>query len=447
MQKKVYIHNLGCPKNEVDGQYYSGLIKNEEGFELVDDYSISDIIIINTCGFINSAKEESIKAIWEAVELKNENICEAVIVAGCLSQRYHDELSQDIPEIDGIFGVGDYKNIISLLESVKEGDRKKIIADSHQSINQRLPRRPDDNSYAYLKIADGCNKNCTYCAIPSIKGPYQSRNMDLILEEAEELISQGFSELILIAQDTTLYGMDIYGEPRLNNLIQELLDLGGNSWIRLMYTYLEHIEEELLQYISSQKRLCSYLDLPIQHSVEAVRRKMKRPGDESYLREKISKIRNIVPGISLRTALMVGFPGETEDDFARLKKFVGEMKFDRLGVFKYSREEGTKAANLSGQISEEVKKQRYNEIMRIQQEISLEKNQEKVGEKCSVIIDSIREGEFRGRTEADAPEIDNEVHGSLPRRSSIEEGDIVTCKIRAASEYDLMGEIINEPGQ
>ncbi len=444
MSVNIYIYNLGCPKNEVDGQYYAGLLQKEKNINIIDNYEAADIIIINTCGFIESAKEESIQAIWEAVEMKNNGFCEGLVVTGCLSQRYSQELQQEIPEIDGIFGVGEYENIIALINKVAKGEKTTEVSSPQQNLNKKLPRKNENKSFAYLKIADGCNKRCSYCAIPFIKGDYHSKKISLLKKEAEDLLSQEISELILIAQDTTQYGIDIYDEPRLTELVKELSQLPGFFWLRIMYTYLEQINTELLKLISEEEKVCNYLDLPIQHISKNIRNNMNRPGDEKSIKDKISKIRDEIPDISLRTSLMVGFPGETREEFKQLKNFVQDVKFDRLGVFTYSQEEGTKAAEMSGQISEEIKQKRYNELMEVQKNISLEKNQNLIGENLNILVDEIREDKLIGRSEYDAPDIDNIVNIETPKEININTGNFLRCKIKAAFEYELVGEMINE---
>ena len=442
--KNIYIYNLGCPKNEVDGQYYAGLLKQEENIKIINNYKKADIIIINTCGFIESAKEESIEAIWEAVEMKNFGNCQSVVVTGCLSQRYHEQLAQEIPEIDGIFGVGEYENIVSLINEVISGNKHKEVSEPQQNLNKKLPRNYENSSYAYLKIADGCNKRCSYCAIPFIKGDFHSKSISLLAEEAENLLNKGINELILIAQDTTQYGVDIYNEPRLKQLIEELLKFPDFFWMRIMYTYLEQIDFEILKLMSHEDRICNYLDLPIQHVSKNIRRKMNRPGNEKSIKNKIAKIRSLVPDISLRTSLMVGFPGETRKDFQQLKNFVKDVKFDRLGVFTYSREEGTKAAEMPEQISEEIKRKRYNKLTEIQKNISLENNQKLIGKTLDIIVDEVESDKFIGRSEYDAPDIDNIITGDLPENKDVKIGNLLKCQIKAAFEYELVGEIINE---
>ncbi|SDL62999.1 30S ribosomal protein S12 methylthiotransferase RimO [Halarsenatibacter silvermanii] len=444
----IYIQNLGCPKNEVDGQYYAGLIEEIAEVKIVDDYKKSSIIIVNTCGFIEDARKESIEAIWEAVELKKSGACEKVVVTGCLSQRYHDELKEQIPELDGIFGVGDYDSFKDFIKKILAGEEISLISEPEQKLNQRLPRKKREGSFAYLKIADGCSKNCSYCAIPIIKGDYRSRDKSLIIEEAEKILSDGISELILIAQDTTQYGIDLDADYGTVALLKELLKLDGLEWLRLMYTYLDQIDRELIELMAAADNFCSYLDLPIQHVAENVRNRMNRPGGSRYVLDKIEMIRSINPETALRTTLMVGFPGETEEDFAELKNFVREVKFDKLGVFSYSQEEGTDAAEMSGQIPEEIRRRRENELTEIQEEIAHQKNQELVGKTLPLMIDKLGDGEFIGRTEYDAPGIDNSVRGPIPADDQeLSAGEIVKCQIKSAYKYDITGEIVNEFSQ
>ncbi len=444
----IYIQNLGCPKNEVDGQYYAGLIEEIAEVKIVDDYKKSNIIIVNTCGFIEDARKESIEAIWEAVELKKSGVSEKVVVTGCLSQRYHDELKEQIPELDGIFGVGDYDGFKDFIKKILAGEEISLISEPEQKLNQRLPRKKREGSYAYLKIADGCSKNCSYCAIPLIKGDYRSRDKSLIIEEAEKILSDGISELILIAQDTTQYGIDLDTDYGTVDLLKELLKLDGLEWLRLMYTYLDQIDRELIELMAAADNFCSYLDLPIQHVAKNVRNRMNRPGGSRYVLDKIEMIRSINPETALRTTLMVGFPGETDEDFAELKNFVREVKFDKLGVFSYSQEEGTDAAEMSGQIPEKVRRRRENELTEIQEEIAHQKNQELVGKTLPLMIDELGDEEFIGRTEYDAPGIDNSVRGPIPADDQeVSAGQIVKCKIKSAYKYDITGEIVNESSQ
>ncbi|MBF8437681.1 30S ribosomal protein S12 methylthiotransferase RimO [Halanaerobiaceae bacterium Z-7014] len=446
MSVRVFIYNLGCPKNQVDGEYIAGYLTESENITLVDDYEVADIIAVNTCGFIETAKEESIEAIFEAVKLKETGNCQKVIVTGCLAQRYVDDIKSDIPEVDGIFGIGDYQKMVELVEEVKRGQRVTMVSEPEQGLNRDIPRVHKEKGTAYLKIADGCDQNCTYCTIPSIKGGFKSREMEYILNEARRLVEQGINELILVAQDTALYGLDIYGEVRLAGLLEELAKIDGLKWIRLMYTYPEHLEEKVLEVMAREDKICNYLDIPIQHAAGQVRKRMGRPGDRSSLEAKIARIRNVLPDVVLRTSLIVGFPGESEEEFEELVDFIKEVKFDRLGVFTYSKEENTPAARLDGQLDEDLKVRRYNQIMEEQQTIALEKNSERVDKKLEIIVEEIDGNRFNGRTEYDAPEIDNAISGELPEEFEIEIGSIYLALVKSAFEYDLEGEIIDEIG-
>jgi len=446
MSVRVFIYNLGCPKNQVDGEYIAGYLTESENITLVDDYEVADIIAVNTCGFIETAKEESIEAIFEAVKLKETGNCQKVIVTGCLAQRYVDDIKSDIPEVDGIFGIGDYQKMVELVEEVKRGQRVTMVSEPEQGLNRDIPRVHKEKGTAYLKIADGCDQNCTYCTIPSIKGGFKSREMEYILNEARRLVEQGINELILVAQDTALYGLDIYGEVRLAGLLEELAKIDGLKWIRLMYTYPEHLEEKVLEVMAREDKICNYLDIPIQHAAGQVRKRMGRPGDRSSLEAKIARIRDVLPDVVLRTSLIVGFPGESEEEFEELVDFIKEVKFDRLGVFTYSKEENTPAARLDGQLDEDLKVRRYNQIMEEQQTIALEKNSERVDKKLEIIVEEIDGNRFNGRTEYDAPEIDNAISGELPEEFEIEIGSIYLALVKSAFEYDLEGEIIDEIG-
>ncbi len=443
---KTYLLNLGCPKNQVDGEYFAGYLKGSDRVELISDYQKAELIIVNTCGFIDSAKEESLEAILEAASLKEQDPGKKLVVTGCLAQRYHQELEEEIPEIDGIFGIGEHQQLLELVEKVARGKKDKKISRPEHKLNREMPRINTDGHYAYLKIADGCDKVCTYCTIPEIKGGYSSRRIEYILQEAEALVAGDVRELILVAQDTSLYGRDIYGEKKLTELLENLIEIDGLDWIRIMYYYPEEIEKEFLELMAREEKICSYLDIPIQHAAREVRRRMARQGDAEDLKEKISLMRKIVPDIALRTTMLVGFPGETEEDFAELLDFVREIKFDKLGVFTYSREEGTPAAAMAEQLPDEVKNERYNRLMELQRKISLSNNQKFTGEVLAVLLDEILDEEFIGRTRYDAPEIDNSVTGKLPedRSKKLSPGEIVSCRITGAYEYDLTGEIVDE---
>ncbi len=446
---KTYLLNLGCPKNQVDGEYYAGYLEGSDRVELISNYQEADLIIVNTCGFIDSAKEESLEAIFEAASLKEQDPNKKLVVTGCLAQRYHRELEEKIPEIDGLFGIGEHQELLELVEKVARGKRGKKISRPEHKLNREMPRINSDGHYAYLKIADGCDKGCTYCTIPEIKGGYNSRRIEYILQEVEALVAGGVRELILVAQDTSVYGKDIYGEKKLSELLENLVEIENLDWIRIMYFYPEEVEAEFLELMAQEKKICNYLDIPIQHAAREIRRRMARPGDAEKLKKKISLMREIVPGIALRTTLLVGFPGETRENFAELVDFVRKVDFENLGVFTYSREEGTPAAQMENQIDEEVKSERYNKLMEVQRRISLANNRKLLGEEVEVLIDEVAVDEFTGRTRYDAPEIDNSVTGSLPadRNLNLNPGEIVTCRITGAYEYDLTGEIVDEHSQ
>ena len=457
---KMSMVSLGCDKNTVDSEMMLGLM-NDKGFEYTDIDEEAEIMIINTCGFIQSAKEESINAILEAARLKEEGALKALIVTGCLAQRYKDEIIKEIPEVDALLGTSSFDKIVETVEDVLGGEIKNEFLDL-----DRLPsisnKRTNSTGgyYAYLKIAEGCNKNCTYCIIPYIRGNFRSIPMETIVKEAEGLAKQGTKELLLVAQETTLYGVDIYGKKALPDLVHELSKISGIEWIRLLYCYPEEITDEIIEAIKNEKKVCHYIDLPIQHSSDAILRKMARKTNQAELRERIAKLRKEIPDITLRTTLITGFPGETEEDFKELYNFVDEMEFDRLGVFTYSAEEGTPAAEMEGQVDEEVKIARRNEIMELQQEISAEKAEGRIGKVYEVLVEgtvpsdsvngeafaSIREVNedgrkvYIGRTYMDAPDVDGQVF--FESDYEIMSGELVEVEIIASDEYDLFGVLI-----
>ena len=439
---KVSFVTLGCPKNEVDTDYMMGITFNDNKYEYEENPINADVIVINTCGFIEDAKEESVDTILQAAKYKEDEIIDALIVTGCLTQRYKNELMDEIEEIDAVLGTGTFdqikKTIDDVLESKKRFNRiDKPIFD----FNQKLERFNTKNHYSYVKIAEGCNNNCSYCSIPFIRGPLNSRKMEDIIEEVKILVKNGTKEIILTAQDTTEYGKDLYGERKLVDLLKELVKIKEVKWIRLLYSYPEHINDKLIEVIKENDKICNYLDIPVQHSSNRIRKEMRREGTTEELLNVIEKLREEIPDIALRTSMIVGFPGETKDDFDNLKDFIKVVKFDRLGVFQYSQEEGTKAAKMIDQIDKNTKEKRYNKIMEIQQDISYNKNRKYIGKEIEVIIDEKIEDEFIGRTVYDAPEIDNTVY---VRGKNINIGDIIKVKITDAFEYDLMGEKINE---
>ena len=439
---KIGLISLGCSKNQVDSELILGNISSDDNLEIIDDLNIADIIIINTCGFIQAAKEESIDTILEAVRLKETAELKGVIVTGCLTQRYKDEILREIPEVDAILGTGTFGDINKVIEAVLKGDRVSNIGNPSYSYKASLPRIITDSHFAYVKIAEGCNNNCTYCSIPKIRGPFYSRTMDDIIQEVKLLTDKGVKEIILVAQDITRYGEDLYEKAVLADLINNILKSNPDiKWLRLMYSYPENISDEIIKLIAKEDRICNYLDLPIQHSSNKIRKLMNRRGSREDLVYLINKIRQYIPDIVIRTSLIVGFPGEGEAEFNDMIDFIREVKFDRLGVFKYSREEDTAAANFCGQISDEIKEERYNKVMEIQQEISYNNNQEFINKELEVIIDEIDENAAIARSKYDAPEIDNQVYISA---KDIKIGEIVKCNIKEAYEYDLIGELKND---
>lgn len=438
---KIALISLGCSKNQVDSEIITGLISSTDNVQIVKNCYNADIVIINTCGFIQDAKEESINTILEAVHLKEKGRLKGIIVSGCLTQRYQEEIFNEIPEIDAVLGTGTFGEIKKVIESVLAGKRVNNIGSPTFNYNSSLPRVLTDKHFAYVKIAEGCNNNCTYCSIPKIRGPYYSRPIEDIEKEVRLLTKQGVKEIIIIAQDITRYGEDIYRNRVLTKLIERLLDNKDIKWLRLMYSYPENLTEELLKLVAKEERICNYLDLPIQHSSNRIRKLMNRRGSRENLLALIKKIRYYIPDIVLRTSLIVGFPGETTDDFQDLLDFVQKVRFGRLGVFKYSAEEGTPAYNFKPQIPDKIKTERKAKLMEIQQKISYNSNQSMINKEFEVIVDEIIDSTILARTKYDAPEIDNQVY--LPV-SDLQIGDIRRCIINQAYEYDLIGELNNE---
>ncbi len=440
--KKVSFVTMGCPKNEVDTDYMKAFIFNDKKYIYEESPKNADIVVINTCGFIEDAKQESIDVILEAAQYKNQGIIDVLIVTGCLTQRYKDELIDEIEEIDAILGTGTFDQIKKTIDDVlREKKRLNRVGKPVFDFKQDLKRYNVKRHYSYVKIAEGCNNNCSYCSIPFIRGPLNSRKIEDIVKEVKILVKNGNKEIILTAQDTAEYGKDIYGQRKLVNLLERLVKIDHLDWIRLLYIYPEHITEDLIEVIKNNENICNYFDIPIQHSSNRIRKKMRREGSKEELLNVIKKIKNNINDAVLRTTLIVGFPGETIKDFNDLLSFVKEVKFDRLGVFKYSKEEGTKAALMKNQISPEIKEKRYNKIMEIQQKISYNKNKKLINQTVDVIVDEKIEDEYIGRTIYDSPEIDNTVY---LKGKNINIGDIVNVKITDCLEYDLMGEKIDE---
>lgn len=464
MTEKIYLVSLGCDKNLVDSEIMLGLL-SKEGYAITNELSEADYAIVNSCCFIGDAKEESINTIIEIGELKKEGKLKGLIVTGCLAQRYQSMITDELPEADAVIGTTAYDNIVSAIAEIKSknglADKSLYIEDLERLAGGEEHRLvPAGEISSYIKIAEGCNKRCTYCIIPYIRGNYRSIPMETIVKEAEELAKQGTKELLLVAQETTLYGVDIYGEKALPELVHELSKISGIEWIRLLYCYPEEITDEIIEAIKNEKKVCHYIDLPIQHSSDAILRKMARKTNQAELRERIAKLRKEIPDITLRTTLITGFPGETEEEFKELYNFVDEMEFDRLGVFTYSAEEGTPAAEMDGQVDEEVKIARRNEIMELQQEISAEKAEGRIGKVYEVLVegtvpvDSVNGEAFAsimevnedgkkvyiGRTYMDAPDVDGQVF--FESDYEIMSGELVEVEIIASDEYDLFGVLI-----
>ena len=434
---KVYFNTLGCPKNINDSEIAMGNLE-EKGFTIVDPPDEADAIIVNTCGFIEDAKKESIDEIFNMADYKGKN--KKLVISGCLVQRYADELYKEIPEANGFIGVNDYDKLPKLLEELEKSN-ERFLENSFCDLSEGEVkiRHLTENPYtSYLKIAEGCDNICSYCIIPEIRGPYRSRTIKNVIEEAEMLSKSGCKELILIAQDLTYYGIDNYGKPMLSTLLRKLCKVEGIEWIRLLYCYEERIDDELIRTIASEDKICNYIDIPIQHASDKILDNMNRATTNESLYRTLSKLRSQIPDIHIRTTLIVGFPGETEEDFNILSDFVSDQKFSRLGVFTYSREEGTAAATMDNQIPEDIKQERLDCIMMKQMEISLEGNRKKIGKTLDVIVDSMEEeGVYSGRTRYDAPEIDNSV--VFTSNSVHKPGDIVPVEILEAYDYDLEG--------
>lgn len=457
--RNVLFVSLGCDKNLVDSEKMLGLL-NEAGYRVAQEESEADAIVVNTCCFIHDAKEESVETILEMAEWKKKGRLKALIVTGCMAQRYQDEIQQEIPEVDAVIGTTGYTEIVPILD--------EILAEAEASQEEAAVEEPKAKSFvnccpsidllpasladkrvvttggytAYLKIAEGCNKRCTYCIIPYIRGHYRSFPMEDLLEEARKLAEGGVKELILIAQETTVYGMDCYGRKALPELLTKLCEIEGIEWIRILYCYPEEITDELITVMKKEKKICHYLDIPIQHSEDTILKRMGRRTNRAELVSLVEKLRKEIPDIVLRTTLITGFPGETEEEFKNMVDFVDSMEFDRLGVFPYSAEEGTKAAEMDGQITEEVKESRRDEIMALQQEISADKAASRIDDEMSVLIEGYlyEDDIYIGRTYMDAPKVDGNVF--VRAEEELISGDIVPVRITGANEYDLMGDVI-----
>ena len=434
--------SLGCDKNLVDSEVMLGLL-DKKGYQIVDSEEDADIIVVNTCCFIHDAKEESIQTILEMAEYKKEGKLKALIVTGCLAQRYQQEIIDEIPEVDAVLGTTSYDHIVEAVEEALAGNGHVVLEDVDALPDVKEKRLVTTGGhYAYMKIAEGCDKHCTYCIIPKLRGNYRSVPMEKLLAEAKDLADQGVKELILVAQETTVYGKDLYGEKSLHKLLRELCKISGIQWIRILYCYPEEIYDELIQTIKEENKVCHYLDLPIQHASDAVLKRMGRRTSKAQLVEIIEKLRKEIPDISLRTTLITGFPGETQEQHEELKDFVDEMEFDRLGVFTYSPEEDTPAATMTEQIPEEVKEDRQAELMELQQEIAFDLAEDMVGREVLVMIEGkvADENAYVGRTYKDAPNVDGLIF--INTDEELMSGDFARVLVIGALEYDLIGELI-----
>ncbi len=428
---KIYIETLGCPKNLNDSEIAEGILQRE-GFEITKDYSLSDCVIVNTCGFINDAKKESIDRIFELLD--NNKL---FIVSGCLSKRYGEELYKEMPEVDIFIGVNEYDRLPQIIRNHKKGKREKYIGSHEKEIDFEKRNFQNINVTSTIKISEGCDNRCTYCIIPSIRGKYRSRSIDSIVDEAVKVAKNGAKEIILIGQDVTNYGIDLYREHKLHVLLKELCKIEDIRWIRLMYCYEDKITDELISVMAEETKICNYIDIPIQHISDRVLEAMNRNSTRASILEKIEKLRKTIPDIAIRTTLIVGFPGETEEEFDELYEFVKKTKFDRLGVFAYSQEEGTVAAEMKEQISDNIKEERKDAIMRLQMLISKENNEKLMNKELEVLIESTEEDVYIGRTQYDAPEIDN--NAIVKTNHDYKLGDFVKILVEDAYDYDIVG--------
>ena len=442
---KIFCVSLGCDKNLVDTEMMLGLL-NKDGYTFTDDEHEADVVVVNTCCFINDAKEESVNTILEMAELKKTGKCKALIVTGCMAQRYKQEILDEIPEVDGILGTSTYDEISNVLKQALGGEEHISCFHDLNALPEVETERviTTGGHYAFLKIAEGCDKRCTYCIIPYLRGKYRSVPMEQLVKEAEELAEKGVKELILVAQETTLYGKDLYGEKKLPELLRRLAAVSGIQWIRLQYCYPEEITDELIETIKTEEKVCNYLDIPIQHASDAVLKRMGRRTNNKEIRGLITKLRREIPGIALRTTLISGFPGETEEDHEILMQFVDDMEFDRLGVFAYSPEEDTPAFSFENQVPDEVKQDRRDEIMELQQEIAFEKSEAMKGRTLEVMIEGkvADENAYVGRTYMDSPNVDGLIF--VNTGLSLMSGDFLKVRVTGASEYDLIGEAEDE---
>lgn len=441
---KILFISLGCDKNLADSEEMLGLL-TAGGHEITDDETQADAIVINTCCFIKDAKEESVETILEMAEYKKTGSCHALIVTGCMAQRYQKEIIEEVPEVDAVLGTTSYGDIVKALE--------EAVAGNHFEEFRDIDYLPDTGSkrvlttgghFGYLKIAEGCDKHCTYCIIPKLRGKFRSVPMERLIAQAEDMAEQGVKELILVAQETTVYGKDLYGKKSLHILLKKLCEIRGIRWIRILYCYPEEIYAELIETIRDEKKICHYLDIPIQHASDRILKRMGRRTSKQELIDIVGKLRKEIPDIVLRTTLITGFPGETEEDHEELKEFVDEMEFDRLGVFTYSPEENTPAAEMADQVPEEVKEERRDELMELQQEISYDRGQDRIGQELLVMIEGkvADESAYIGRTYGDAPKVDGYIF--VQTGELLMTGDFAKVRVTGALEYDLIGVLSDE---
>ena len=441
---KILFISLGCDKNLADSEEMLGLL-TAGGHEITDDETQADAIVINTCCFIKDAKEESVETILEMAEYKKTGSCHALIVTGCMAQRYQKEIIEEVPEVDAVLGTTSYGDIVKALE--------EAVAGNHFEEFRDIDYLPDTGSkrvlttgghFGYLKIAEGCDKHCTYCIIPKLRGKFRSVPMERLIAQAEDMAEQGVKELILVAQETTVYGKDLYGKKSLHILLKKLCEIRGIRWIRILYCYPEEIYDELIETIRDEKKICHYLDIPIQHASDRILKRMGRRTSKQELIDIVGKLRKEIPDIVLRTTLITGFPGEPEEDHEELKEFVDEMEFDRLGVFTYSPEENTPAAEMADQVPEEVKEERRDELMELQQEISYDRGQDRIGQELLVMIEGkvADESAYIGRTYGDAPKVDGYIF--VQTGELLMTGDFAKVRVTGALEYDLIGVLSDE---
>lgn len=445
MKANIAFISLGCDKNRVDSEVMLGLLK-ERGYMPVSDEAEADIIVINTCCFIKDALEESIETIIETARYKKNGKCRGIIAAGCLAQRYEKEIFEEMPEVDAVIGTTAYESVADIADRILEGEQGiKALKNINTQMNEENAGKriiSTAGHYAYLKISEGCDNHCTYCIIPKLRGKHRSRTMESLVEETKMLAKSGVRELLVVAQDTSIYGRDIYGRPMLHELLKRLCEVDGIEWIKLLYCYAETLTDETIQTMAKESKLCKYIDIPIQHGSDTVLKRMGRRSSRKLITDKISALRKAMPDICIRTTIITGFPGETESEFEELADFVKELKFEKLGVFTFSPEDGTPAAEMQNQIDEEVKEERKNYIMELQKTISAEKCSEMNGKTIRVIVDGKipEEGIYCGRSYRDAPDIDGIVF--FKSDYEIMSGDFADVKINEASDYDLIGEAV-----